>query len=535
MQKRNILKNKLYLYLTEFFAGMSVMAVELGASRLLAPYFSSSQIVWTIIIGTIMIAMALGNIYGGKSADKNPNPDRLYIRMLIAALWIAAIPFAGKYIIVGISALLIVAVNNNFLIIAAFAACMIIFVFPLFLLGTVTPSLARYTVESLDESGKTVGTLGAFNTVGSIIGTFLPTFVTIPAVGTSVTFLIFSGILFVLSAVYFLSKREKAVKITACAVAFALLSAAGAGSSFAFWDNSLTYEGESVYNYLQVKETDDSVLLATNVLFGVQSVKMKDGELTGMYYDYAMAAPALAGLGEEDSADILILGMGTGTYASQLLEYYPGFNVQGVEIDDKITALARKYFELDSKIKVTTYDGRAFLQADKEKYDVIMVDAYQDITIPFQMSSAEFFSLVKEHLKDNGVMVVNLNMRSSQAGDINSYLCDTAASVFGEIATADVPQSTNREMFACASGSVDTGALERAAENASDPALKRLYKRIAGNITEYSAGENILTDDKAPVELLGMSVIDGLIDNEIGFYRDIFKEKGISGLISELQ
>ena len=343
---------------------MSVMAVELGASRLLAPYFSSSQIVWTIIIGTIMIAMALGNIYGGKSADKNPNPDRLYIRMLIAALWIAAIPFAGKYIIVGISALLIVAVNNNFLIIAAFAACMIIFVFPLFLLGTVTPSLARYTVESLDESGKTVGTLGAFNTVGSIIGTFLPTFVTIPAVGTSVTFLIFSGILFVLSAVYFLSKKEKAVKITACAVAFALLSAAGAGSSFAFWDNSLTYEGESVYNYLQVKETDDSVLLATNVLFGVQSVKMKDGELTGMYYDYAMAAPALAGLGEGDSADILILGMGTGTYASQLLEYYPGFNVQGVEIDDKITALAREYFELDSKIKVTSYDVRAFFQAD---------------------------------------------------------------------------------------------------------------------------------------------------------------------------
>ena len=68
MEKSGILKNKLFLYLTEFFAGMSVMAVELGASRLLAPYFSSSQIVWTIIIGTIMIAMALGNIYGGKSA-----------------------------------------------------------------------------------------------------------------------------------------------------------------------------------------------------------------------------------------------------------------------------------------------------------------------------------------------------------------------------------------------------------------------------------------------------------------------------------
>ena len=69
IEKRPILKNRVYLYLTEFFAGMSVMAVELGASRLLAPYFSSSQIVWTIIIGTIMIAMALGNIYGGRTAE----------------------------------------------------------------------------------------------------------------------------------------------------------------------------------------------------------------------------------------------------------------------------------------------------------------------------------------------------------------------------------------------------------------------------------------------------------------------------------
>lgn len=164
-EKTKILDNKIFLYLTEFFSGMSVMAVELGASRLLAPYFSSSQIVWTIVIGTIMIAMALGNIYGGKSADKNPNPDKLYGRIIISAIWIALIPVVGKYIILGVSALLIFTVNSNFLIIAAFAACMLIFVFPLFLLGTVTPSLAKYSVENLEESGKVIGTLGAYNTI----------------------------------------------------------------------------------------------------------------------------------------------------------------------------------------------------------------------------------------------------------------------------------------------------------------------------------------------------------------------------------
>ena len=219
---RPILKNKYYLYLTEFFAGMAVMAVELGASRLLAPYFSSSQIVWTIIIGTIMIAMALGNIYGGRSADKDPNPDRLYRRITIAAIWIALIPVAGKYIILGISAILIFSVNSNYLIWAAFGACMLIFVFPLFLLGMVTPSLAKYTMENLEDNARIVGTLGAANTVGSIIGTFVPTFVTIPAVGTSITFLIFAGILLALALIYFISSRIRSVTAVVGTILFLL-------------------------------------------------------------------------------------------------------------------------------------------------------------------------------------------------------------------------------------------------------------------------------------------------------------------------
>lgn len=69
-----VMGRKLFLYVTAFFSGMSVMAIELGASRLLAPYFSSSQIVWTVIIGTIMIAMAIGNVWGGRAADKTRTP-----------------------------------------------------------------------------------------------------------------------------------------------------------------------------------------------------------------------------------------------------------------------------------------------------------------------------------------------------------------------------------------------------------------------------------------------------------------------------
>lgn len=609
-----ILKNKIFLYLTEFFAGMSVMAVELGASRLLAPYFSSSQIVWTIIIGTIMIAMALGNIYGGRSADKNPDPGRLYSRILTAAVWIAAIPAVGKYLIVGISALLIFSVNNNFLIIAAFAACMVIFVFPLFLLGTVTPSLAKYSVGNLEESGKTVGNLGAFNTIGSIIGTFVPTFVTIPAVGTSVTFLIFSGILLVLAILYFISAgrrpaREKAAagksegarlgisgedrperqigtecaegakrqkiegeetvverdadkdggegkagsgegsrakshgkdrkrkraglgtgKVIVALVCYVVCCVLGYSDSFAFWETNLAYEGESVYNYLQVKESDKSVILSTNVLFGVQSIYMKEQGLTGMYYDYAMAAPLMVEGKAPEDCKVLILGMGTGTYATQCRKYYGDMDMEGVEIDGKITALSREYFHLPEDVPVTTYDGRAFLNAVDEKYDVIMVDAYQDITIPFQMSSVEFFYLVKAHLAENGVMVVNMNMRGREEGNINQYLADTIAFVFGEVYTVDVAGSTNRELFASDNEAM-LDNLEAGRALLADEKLYAMMERASAGLERYVPGGYILTDDKAPVELLGMQVIDDLIGDEVAYYKRMYQEKGLSGLL----
>ncbi|WP_026662019.1 spermidine synthase [Butyrivibrio proteoclasticus] len=576
MEKKPILRNKIFLYMTEFFAGMSVMAVELGASRLLAPYFSSSQIVWTIIIGTIMIAMALGNIYGGRKADKDPNPDKLYGRIIIASLWIAAIPVLGKYIILAISAVLIFAVNSNFLVIAAFAACMIVFVFPLFLLGTVTPSLAKYTTDSLQDNGKTIGTLGAFNTIGSIIGTFMPTFVTIPAVGTAFTFLIFAGILLALSILYFVSPsreqhdgneagpksdheqgdkslpsghdrvRESSVvaKVITSVLIFALCCVFGHNGSFAFWEKNLTFEGESVYNYLQVKETPNSMILSTNVMFGVQSILVKDGSLTGMYYDYALAAPYMANTKIRQQAngekiDVLILGMGSGTYATQLSRYFDNVNVEGVEIDDKITDLAHKYFELPESTQVTTYDGRAFLNAVDKKYDVIMVDAYQDITIPFQMSSQEFFTLVKDHLTEQGVMVVNMNMYSEDSnissGDttINTYLADTISSVFDQVMIVDVKGSTNKELFATNGDDLATRLGNDIAFEKDDD-LKAMMKHVEDTLISYEGTGHILTDDKAPVELLGMKQIDLIIKDEVSFYKSIYKEQGIQGLLQLL-
>ncbi len=532
---KDILQNKIYLYLTEFLSGMAVMAVELGASRLLAPYFSSSQIVWTIIIGTIMIAMALGNIYGGRSADKDPSPERLYVRIMIASVWIAAIPVLGKYIIILISGILVVTINNNFLIIAAFLACMIIFVFPLFLLGTVTPSLAKYTVGSLEDSGKVVGGLGAANTIGSIIGTFTPTFITIPSVGTSVTFLIFSGVLLIIGLLFFINRKSHLPLCVISVILFILCSIFGHSGSFAFWEKDLDYEGESIYNYLQVAEDDRSIILSTNVLFGVQSITMKEDVLTGMYYDYAMAAPVMA---SADDSKVLILGMGTGTFGRQCMRYFDDMSVEGVEIDQKITDLSYVYFDASKDVPVTTYDGRAYLKGINDRYDVIMVDAYQDISIPFQMSSVEFFREVYDHLEDDGVMVVNMNMHSDNPGNINEYLSDTIDSVFGSVAYVDVPHCTNRELFAVKRGNVgerlQSGMVDINQNTPKGAELHGLMEEVESGLHNYNGGDHILTDDKAPVEILGMREIDSMIHDELVYYKEVYRQRGIGGVLEAI-
>ena len=531
--ENKLMRNKWFLYITEFFAGVSVMAVELGASRLMAPYFSSSQIVWTVIIGVIMIAMAIGNLWGGKLADKTNSPDRLYGRILIAAIWIALIPFAGRWLIAGVSLLLATFVTKNFLVWAALAACLVIFAFPCVLLGTVTPSLTKFTVDNLDDTGKTVGRLNALNTIGSIIGTFVPTFITIPAVGTAATFLIFAGVLAAIGIVYFAFARKRMIKGIVAAVVIVGLCFTLPTYSFAFWESDITLEDESIYNYLQVKDNDKRTVLSTNVLFGVQSIQRKDAELTGMYYDYALAAPCMAGMdgSENDGRSVMILGMGSGTYASYCVRYFPGVKVQGAEIDEKIADIATEYFGLPGSVEVAVEDGRTYLTASQEQFDVIMVDAYQDITIPFQLSSVEFFTEVQRHLKPGGVMVVNLNMTSAQDGSINQYLCDTMASVFAHTYTVNVPANTNTVVFC-----TDSDGLRRTFDEnrarLSNAKYADMMAKVAQSLQEYTGGDCILTDDKAPVELLGMRVLDELIDGQLNYYKEQFSMQEIIDMVT---
>ncbi|MDP4180549.1 MAG: fused MFS/spermidine synthase [Bacillota bacterium] len=524
------MRKNFYIYFTAFFSGMSVMAVELSATRLLAPTFGTSSIIWTIVIGLIMISLSIGNILGGRSADKHNSMDRLYALIWAAAIYIALIPFVGKYIVILSVTIFMWISPNNLVVSGSMFSCLVIFSVPLVILGMVTPYLVKLGITDMKNSGKTAGEIYALSTIGSIIGTFIPTFITIPLIGTSKTFLVFSLILNLICLYYFASKRIRLRKSIISAFLILILTVIPFHDSYAFWKQNIVYEGESMYNYLQVSETPQSVILSTNVAFGVQSIYKKNGNLTGLYYDYALMAPFfIKDTNFNSKKDVLILGLGTGTYAKQLKRFFPNTNIDGVEIDPKIVDLSKKYFQLkDNEANIYINDGRTYLNTcSDKKYDLIMVDAYHDITIPFHMSTKEFFSKVKEHLNAGGALVVNINIRSKKTTEINDYLCETIKSQMAKVYKCELENSTNTIVFASDDNNSLNNYITNISEISNDNPLINVSRYVKNNSKEIVKSDLVFTDDVAPVEIMGQKVLDEIVANELeGFKKELNSGKG---------
>lgn len=184
---------KIHLEIVVFFCGAVVMAYEIIGSRMLGPYVGTSYPVWTSIIGIILLSLSAGYYAGGWYSDRKPQ--------VIILAWI--ILFAGLYMLLAVVikdlllAFLLNTIQNLNLVTILSAG--ILFLIPSFLLGMVSPFAAKLRMETLKNSGRTVGNLYAISTFGSIAGVFLAGFVLIPAFKISTILIIFSVVLISIS------------------------------------------------------------------------------------------------------------------------------------------------------------------------------------------------------------------------------------------------------------------------------------------------------------------------------------------------
>ncbi len=165
---------KFFLEIVVFICGAVVMAFEIIGSRMLGPYVGTSMVVWTSIIGVILLSLSIGYYWGGRIADKLPRADILSLIIFISALFMIFSTFLKDEIL----QLLIRWIDN--IKIVTVIASLILFTAPSVMLGMVSPYAARIKMKSVEKSGSTVGNLYAISTVGSILGIFLAGFYLIP-------------------------------------------------------------------------------------------------------------------------------------------------------------------------------------------------------------------------------------------------------------------------------------------------------------------------------------------------------------------
>lgn len=479
-------RDRLALGALVFGAGIGALATEISASRLLAPYFGSSTIVWANLIGIVLAALALGYWLGGRLADRRPQPALLGFIVLAAAVSVAAIPFVARpFLDLTVEGLDEASAGA---VIGSFLAVLLLCAPPVVLLGMVSPFAIRLAVASVETAGAVAGRLYALSTAGSLLGTFLPALLLVPALGTQRTFLVVAALL-ALSACFLLGARYLVV-----AAALAALVALPPGTVKA--QAGLLHEETSYQQYIQVVERPDGQrLLYLNEGVAVHSVWWPDSVLTGGVWDAFLALPPLLGRPLERVA---ILGNAGGTTARALGVFYPRARVDGVEIDPAVSRVGRRYFGLGDNPRLTVHDAdaRPFLRSTDERYDLIVVDAYRQPYVPFYLATREFFRLVRDRLAPGGIVALNVAAVPDDKRLVRAI---------GGTLAAELPQVLEWPVLRF--NTIVLGlteplpARERARRLRAGPAeLAPLRDLLARDARPLPASSRPWTDDRAPVE-----------------------------------
>jgi spermidine synthase len=385
------------LYALVFLAGVGTLATEICASRLLAPYYGSSTIVWANLIGLVLASLSLGYWLGGRIADRRPEPHLLGTIVVAAALLVAATPFLARpFLDVSVEGL---DEASEGAAIGSFFGTLVLFAPPVTLLGMAAPFAIRLALGDVASAGTVAGRLYALSTVGSLLGTFVPALVTIPLVGTQRTMLGAAALL-ALGGVLVLRRRWL---LAPAAVAALLAVPPGAVKA----SDGLIYERESRYQYVQVVERGDVRYLHLDEGIAEHSVWRATEVLTGGEWDAFVAIPALL---DRDPRHVAILGNAGGTTARAYGRYFPRTEIDGVELDPVVSDVGRRFFGLgdNPRLQVHDADARPFLRSTQRRYDLIAVDAYRPPYVPFYLATQEFFELARSRLAAGGLLAMNV-------------------------------------------------------------------------------------------------------------------------------
>jgi spermidine synthase len=386
-------------------SGVASMGLEILAGRMIAPEFGSSIYTWGSIIGVFLAALSLGYVRGGRRAARHARVSALLTLLLWTTVYVAFLLFAGEYLIRQSGTLPIPARYSSLVPVT------VLFGPPTYLLGFISPYAAE--LSSAESTGAASGRVYALGTIGSIAGAFGTTYVLIPHFSIDQIGLFFGAILLLTAArlTWPAPTRRNALRV---ALVAALLLASVLAPSFGVaLSGNTVYGTQTAYQDLRVADQDG---VRTLYLDGVSHSAMDLDAPDRHVFTYTRYFH-LPFLYTEDVERVLFVGGGGFTGPKIFADQYD-VQVDVVEIDPAVVRAARDYFGLETgpNLTVHTMDGRAYLRETRTEYDVIVLDAYRRDTVPFHLTTTEFFDLASDRLDAEGVLLANVISAPSGPG-----------------------------------------------------------------------------------------------------------------------
>ena len=495
-----------YKYGLIFITGMTALAAEFGASRLLQNVFGSSNLVWSIVIGLILVYFSVGYWYGGRRADQDPTYDGLFRLLAIGALALGVTPLVAAPLLRN-AALAFDALNLPVLA-GAFVSTIIIFSLPITLLATVTPYMIRLEGSRNEHLGGFAGRVSAISTLGSVLGAFLPTLFLFGTIGTAKTIILFATVqcAYVAFGWFLMGNRAFGARrwLVFLLPLFLFLMLILYNGPLKITPGQV-YETESDYNYIEVLQYGGDTFLRLNEGQGFHSQYNPDTLFYGGPWEQFLVAPLfLPAFNSSMVSDIAIVGLAAGTSARQARNMYPQTNIDGFEIDGKIVEVGKAYFGLDpADVNIHIGDGRSLLAQSSAIYDIIAVDAYRPPYIPPHLTTVEFFEICKARLKQNGMVAINVGRTNTDRRLIND-MATTLSQVFERVFIMDLPGTMNSIIFA---GPLEASIYNYAnnyahlvAQAKKGDLLLQTTTHTVNSISSQFEHGNIYTDDRSQIE-----------------------------------
>ena len=415
-------KSKLMIII--FLVNAVYMILELIASRVLSPYCGSSNLVWTSVIGIILLSSSVGNYIGGIIADKGELKKNIKIILLMSVMFILFILIAQTPLLSLISKII-----SNIKAGAIFSTVILFFI-PSMFIGFLSPIMIKLSLEDIEDAGKVSGKVYAVGTLGGIAGTFLGGFYLLPMLGNRASLLLLATIMCILIFLVDEVKNKKWLKYFII-VMIALIGILGSilinklnyikSARVKEGDVGITVEYDTEYGKVNITNyyTKSEPIRLFSVDKGNETVAYTREENKYELFSEYTKCYNLMFKSSKEIKDVLMIGGAGYAYPKYYISHYEDKNMDVVEIDGKVTDLAREYFFLDdlieeyniknnNRLNIITEDGRTYLNKEAKKYDAILNDAFSGSSPAVTLTTIEAVEKIYNSLEEGGVYLTNI-------------------------------------------------------------------------------------------------------------------------------